>query len=303
MDLLGLIILGFAPGIFWLWQIYQRDKYVPVPPRLVVRAFAWGVAVSVPVVLVEGILIKLGGLRFGEGLEQGATTLVEAAYVSFIVAGLTEEFAKYLAVKRTVYSSPYFRQPLDGIIFSAAAALGFASIENVGYILIFGRSVILIRGPFSTLAHVLFSIVWGYSLGARKLGKLWPKAVGLSVVIAMVLHGLFDFFILAGPTYSPWALILFIGMIMFFFLILRDAQRESPYRDKIAAVQITCPDCAHRSGYGATFCTACGRLLTSAKFGALLLCGRCNSLVEGHHQFCTECGSRLNRKLASVQMH
>ena len=238
MNVLGFIMLGFAPGVFWLWLIYQRDKYIPAPVHLVVRTFLWGIAVSVPVVVVEGILARVAGFELGSVTE---LRLAEVAYTSFVVAGMTEELAKYLVVKRTVYDSPYFRQPLDGIIFSAAAALGFASIENVGYMLSSGLGVILIRGPFSTLAHVLFSVVWGYTLGVLKQGKARPYMATFSLLAAMALHGLFDFLLLADPAYGPWALVLFFATGMIFFLLLRSAQRQSPYRGKVAAVLVACP--------------------------------------------------------------
>ncbi|MDP6495767.1 MAG: PrsW family glutamic-type intramembrane protease, partial [Dehalococcoidia bacterium] len=98
MDVLALFMLGFAPGIFWLWLIYQRDGYIPAPPHLVVRTFLWGIAVAAPVVLVESILSALAGFE-GE-LEPGNTGVAQAAYVSFVVAGLTEELAKYLVVRK-----------------------------------------------------------------------------------------------------------------------------------------------------------------------------------------------------------
>lgn len=297
MNVLALLTLGFAPGIFWLWQIYQRDRYIPAPVHLVVRTFLWGIGISVPVVVVEAALVAVVGFEFGEEV---GSNLVQAAYVSFLVAGMTEELAKYLVVRRTVYNSLYFRQPLDGIIFSAAAALGFASIENVGYMFSFGAGVILVRGPFSTLAHVLFSVVWGHTLGVLKQGKVRPYMATLSLLAAMSLHGLFDFLLFAGPSYGPWALVVFFAMGMVFFLLLRSAQRQSPYRDKIAAVLLTCPNCKHQSGYGAGFCTACGHSLALAKSSNVYLCGHCNNVVENSHRFCTTCGSRLDRRLVSA---
>lgn len=297
MYFLGLITLGFAPGIFWLWLIYQRDRYIPAPVHLVVRTFLWGIAVSVPVVIVEVVLMQITGFQFSTDIEPN---LAEVAYVSFIVAGMTEELAKYLVIKKTIFDSPYFRQPLDGVIFSAAAALGFASIENVGYMVSFGPEVILVRGPVSTLAHVLFSMTFGYALGARKLGKLWPQVPGLALIAAMTLHGLFDYLLLADPSYSPWAVVLYLVLGFLFLLILRLAQRQSPYRGKVAAVEVTCANCAKRSGFGGIFCTACGSPLAPAKAGPLMVCGQCHGPVDSRHHFCTSCGSRLDRKLVAT---
>ncbi|MBI4299335.1 MAG: PrsW family intramembrane metalloprotease [Chloroflexi bacterium] len=302
MHLLGFLMLGFAPGIFWLWLIYQRDKYIPAPIHLVVRTFLWGIAVAFPVAIVEAVLIGIVGVDNKHLSMPGRSTLVEIAYISFIVAGGTEELAKYLVIKKTVFDSPYLRQPLDGIIFSAAAALGFASIENVLYIFSFRPAVILVRGPFSTLAHMLFSVTFGYALGARKMGKLWPQAPVLTLIAAMTLHGLFDYLLLSNPYYRPWALVLFLALAILFFPILRLAQRQSPYRGKVAAIWVSCANCTKQSGYGSTYCTACGFSLASAKSGTLMVCGQCHSPVGTSHHFCISCGSRLDRKLVSADV-
>ncbi|MBI2172475.1 MAG: PrsW family intramembrane metalloprotease [Chloroflexi bacterium] len=289
--------LGFAPGVFWLWLIYQRDRYIPAPPFLVVRTFLWGVAISLPVVIVEGLLEAAGGVTLGQGVPGDGSSLAGIAYTSFVVAGFTEEAAKFFVVHKTIFPSPYFRQPLDGVIFAAAGALGFASIENVFYMATFGPAVILVRGPFSTLAHVFFSVAWGYTLGLRKQRKGWPSLVALSVLSAMFLHGLFDFLLfLADPQYGVWAFALFIASGLVFLLIIMVSQRQSPYRHKVAATLVTCPRCASRIGFGAGFCTACGQSLALAKTGLQFLCGNCNALVEKRHHFCTTCGSRLERR-------
>lgn len=296
MNILALAMLGFAPGIFWLWLIYQRDRYIPAPLNLVVRTFLLGIAVAVPVSIVEAVLIALGGVDLEPQLDTAASP-AQAAYVAFVVAGVTEELAKYLVVRRTIFSSPYFRQPLDGIIFASAAALGFASIENVAYMFSYGPEVILVRGPFSTLAHVLFSATWGYSLGAHKRLMVGQHPVTLALLASMVLHGLFDFFLLADPDYWIWALVLFLGIGLLFTLIIKVAQHQSPYRNRVAAIIAICPACMNRTSYGAIFCPACGQSLVSAKRRAALSCSQCRCFVERSHSFCTACGSRLDRKL------
>ena len=58
-------------------------------------------------------------------------SLGETAYLAFIVAGFTEELFKFLVVRTTIYKSPYFDEPIDGLVYSSAAALGFASLENI----------------------------------------------------------------------------------------------------------------------------------------------------------------------------
>ncbi|MBI4311796.1 MAG: PrsW family intramembrane metalloprotease [Chloroflexi bacterium] len=297
MNVLAYFMLGFAPGVFWLWLIYQRDRYIPAPPFLVVRTFLWGVAASLPVVIVEGILQAAGGLALEEGIPDEPTDLASIAYVSFIVAGFTEEAAKYLVVRRTIYPSPYFRQPLDGIIFGAAAALGFASIENVFYMFRYGPAVILVRGPFSTLVHVFFSVAWGYALGRQKQGKGSGFLVTGSLLASMLLHGLFDFFLfLREPMFGAWAFLLFGATGGAFIWLIARARRESPFRSKVAQLTVACPSCGHAAGPAHSYCTACGASLARARSDGRFACSACGQPAPAGHRFCTSCGSRLERR-------
>ena len=66
--------------------------------------------------------------------------LAMAAGASFLVIAPIEEFAKLLAVWIAVYRTQDFREPIDGIIYSATAALGFACIENVIYLCLWARA-------------------------------------------------------------------------------------------------------------------------------------------------------------------
>ena len=84
MQFLGILVLAFSPGIFWLWLICQRDKFRPEPRALVIRTFLWGMAVSIPISILESIMYP------GEiDISQVSRLSLEAiAYISFIVAGV-----------------------------------------------------------------------------------------------------------------------------------------------------------------------------------------------------------------------
>lgn len=298
MQPLAIISLAFAPGLFWLWQIYSQDRYRPQPKGLVARTFILGAAAAIPISVVEGFLSPGPSL---ETILARPENLISLAYIAFIVAGLTEELGKYLVVRQTIYSSPYFDEPMSGLIYASAAALGFASLENLGYLFIFGPEVILIRGPISTLAHVFFSATWGFPLGWQKsrtrLGR-WLTLLGL--VASMALHGLFDFLLFTQSQYSLLAIPLFIIAGVAFLLLLRLAANLSPYRDKVAAVLIACPRCGQESGAGAAHCTACGSYLAPGGLTATGRCSRCAAPQSPQARFCTACDSRLDRKLVKA---
>ena len=314
LQLLLIPVLGLAPGIFWLWLIYKGDKYRPEPKRLVIRTFVLGMVAVIPVMLVEVLLMlpyifsHLEDLiDFGAGaLNQ--LTLGEMAYISFIIAGFTEELFKFLVVRTTIYKSSYFDEPLDGLVYSSAAALGFASLENIMYLFSYGWGLILVRAPITTVAHVVFSALWGYPLALNKLKRrnstllLWLGLVG-----AMVGHGLFDFLAMAqGDSYTTniplliGLIVLFAGMIVLFVFLLRRGQKTSPFKDKNAELLTLCPNCQSRTPYYAGFCAICGNKLAENRDASPTFCGKCGNELSNGTNFCTACGSRVIKKAGFI---
>jgi RsiW-degrading membrane proteinase PrsW (M82 family) len=178
------IVLAIAPGIFWLWYFYHRDKVKPEPLSWVVYVYLIGLAIVIPVGLTEGLI----------GL------FVPAFAIAVIVAPIIEEYSKYAVVRHTVYKSPEFDEPVDGIVYAAAAALGFATLENVLYV--FSSADItgaittgLFRSVISVPGHALFSIIWGDALGRAKFLPISQRrrVILTGLFTAMFFHGLFNF--------------------------------------------------------------------------------------------------------------
>jgi RsiW-degrading membrane proteinase PrsW (M82 family) len=220
LNILAVFLLAFAPCVFWLWLIYKGDRYRPEPKSLIIRIFFLGLVVSIPVAFIEVLLYP--------NASQAPASLPSAAYLAFVVAGFTEEAGKFLVVRWAIYRSPYFEEPLDGIEYSAAAALGFASLENVAYLISFGLEVILVRGYFKPGTRRC--VLWGYPMALGKLGIIRKGWVWLGLLAAIVAHGLFDFLFFIESGYTFFVIPLFIGMVVIFILMLRHANRISPYR-------------------------------------------------------------------------
>ena len=97
--------------------------------------------------------------------------------VTFLIVGVIEEVAKFLAVKTTAHGKIHSID--DAIEFSVSAALGFAFIENIIYFynIVSLRGVenilypFIFRSLFSTFAHVMFSGIFGYYYGLAYFAK------------------------------------------------------------------------------------------------------------------------------------
>ena len=57
---------------------------------------------------------------------------------------------------------------MDGIVYATAASLGFATIENILYVLDGGLAVGIVRAIASVPGHVVFACIWGFALGTAK---------------------------------------------------------------------------------------------------------------------------------------
>ena len=131
------------------------------------------------------------------------TTIVFTAWSAI------EEVMKYLAARFTVLRRREDDEPIDPVIYMVAVALGFAAAENALFMLsplsgsTFLQTVLTgnLRFVGATLLHVLSSSVIGVMLGLsfykRKTVKRFYAFFG--VILAIVLHSTFNFFILNTP--------------------------------------------------------------------------------------------------------
>ena len=216
------ILLGFAPGLYWLWYFYQRDKLEPEPKKLVLISYFLGI-------LAAGLVIFIH-MPFKWNY-----------FISAVIAApILEELAKFLMVWTYLYRNKNFSEPMDGIVYAAAVALGFASIENGLYLFRINQqakfllsNVILIRAFLSVPAHALFSGIWGYALGRYKFDKKKNRFVVLyGLLLAMLLHAAFNYVCLI-PVYSSFGLlILTAAMWMLMNKKILKAEKDSPYKKK-----------------------------------------------------------------------
>ena len=191
------LIIALIPGVLWMWYIYRRDKFEPEPVGKIILVFFGGFLAVIPVALIEV------GVSSLFGLSGDVDSLYEAVGSAWFVAGLVEEFAKFGVVLFAIYYTKEFDEPVDGIVYASAAALGFASLENFFYMSEAGTSVILIRGPLSTFGHVLFSSLWGYGLGRGKFHpKIAKKLCITGLLLAAGAHGLFNFLLMSPGIFS-----------------------------------------------------------------------------------------------------
>ena len=197
----GVVIAGVAalvPFVLVLLTIRWIDRWEPEPRPALVFAVLWGAGVAVAVALIFDL-----GVQIVLSVAGGAPNdLVQAV----VQAPLVEESAKGFGVLLLFWvNRRHFDGPVDGIVYAASVAAGFAFTENILY---FGRTLVesglgpefvftfVVRGIFSPFAHVLFTSCTGYAIGkAAERGGGAGAGLGayvLGLIPAAILHALWN---------------------------------------------------------------------------------------------------------------
>jgi RsiW-degrading membrane proteinase PrsW (M82 family) len=203
MDPWRAILLASAPALLFLYLFWKRDGNRE-PKVLVLKLFALGAAAAAPAYYLEGWLPGPGS----------------QLYDNFVRVGLVEELMKLLPFLLFIYRHPEFNEPMDGIVYAVAVALGFATVENALYATVYGGDVLVYRAFTSTLAHVAFTGLWGFAFGLHRR-RLPALAAGVA------LHGAYDLLLSPGAPHLLALVALLPALLFVLYLAVRSANRHA----------------------------------------------------------------------------
>ena len=189
-------VFALVPLAIVLLGVRFIDRWEPEPRSALAFAFLWGAGAAV-------LLALLVDYNVSEQIAAGGGATNQTILLQTVVqAPIVEEVAKGLGVLLIfIVGRRFFDGPVDGIVYAATVAAGFAFTENIQYFAIsiaeaggldgsvgeifFGRGIL---APFS---HVMFTSCTGLLIGlaARKgsiLLSIGAFLVGL--IPAILLH-------------------------------------------------------------------------------------------------------------------
>lgn len=207
-----LIILsaGIAPGLALLSYFYLKDEYGYEPFTLVFKTFLFGALLVFPLMFFQYVLTV-------EGVFQ--SQIIEA----FISSSLLEEFFKWFILFFTIYQHVAFDEPYDGIVYGAAVSLGFASAENIIYLISNGLELAFGRALLPVSSHALFGVIMGYYVGKGKFfDSEKRKSLICSLLIPFLLHGIYDYILI---TQTNWVMYMVPFMIFLWYFGLRKVKK------------------------------------------------------------------------------
>jgi RsiW-degrading membrane proteinase PrsW (M82 family) len=164
------IVLSFVPALCYAWIVYWLDRFEKEPARLLFGAFLWGALVA-----TAGAIIWTSVLQLSAEALTGDRALADFTGTT-LFAPVVEETLKGLAVTIIFLAFPEeFDSVLDGMVYGAITALGFAATENLLYLYFAGYG----DGGYLSLFVLFFLRVvlggWGHAVYTAFIG------VGLAV--------------------------------------------------------------------------------------------------------------------------
>ena len=189
-------IVAIIPASLYLYWIYRNDRFEPEPMWLVALAFGWGAASTLIALILNEIIIPLFAGWAG-------------------AAAFVEEPAKILGVFLIATATRLKKElndHLDGLIYGAAAGLGFGFVENILYIiggLAKGAYLIIAVRAVTIGMHMFCTGLIGWWIGYLKVN-------GLPVNLTNVLPALFFSMLI----HATWNTIAYLGLLGLIILIV-----------------------------------------------------------------------------------
>lgn len=202
---LKLLLLLLLPGLFWLY-FFAGDKGIfKSTGKSLIPVFLMGVFVCVPAFAIEVFCVIIGKL-----IENSLTAFI----TSFMIVAPLEEYLKSLAVDIAGYSRDDEHEIKQILAWYFAAAIGFASIENVLYYLVGGSKIFFYRVLITTLAHVGCSGIIAFFLASNQDKPVIGFLLGF--FLASMVHGGYDYCLNVYPV-TLWGWVPFFILIVCFF--------------------------------------------------------------------------------------
>lgn len=213
---------GILPALLWLWFWLKEDKLHPEPRKLIILTFLAGMAVVALALPLEQATYYL--------LNKAGLTLAWGGFLILFLWALAEEFSKYIAAKKVALNKREFDEPVDALIYLITAALGFAAMENIIFLVEIvndsgfatGFVVSSLRFAGATLIHVLSSATVGGAIAFCFFHKeKYHRNIFWGLVFATLLHALFNYFIIKSrgenifEIFLPFWLLIIVLLLVF----------------------------------------------------------------------------------------
>ena len=173
--------------LLWIYTCKNDTQREPMSQML--KALLYGMGIVVPVIFIEE---AISAVLFG-GTDP--ETIIGTTANAFLVAALPEEVMKLLALCLVLHKNPFFDEHYDGIVYAVCVSLGFATIENIGYVFkdpIDWVDVAIGRAFLAVPGHYAFAVLMGYYYSLWHFGDKSRKNLVCILLAPILAHGIYD---------------------------------------------------------------------------------------------------------------
>jgi len=230
--LLSILLSGVISRV-WVLYIRWIDIYEPERSKYLWITFILSCIIIWAVFPVTNTLNALGFVLNGEPLND--------FLYSFIGIGMVEEAVKIIPVLLMLKFSKQINEPIDFIVYASVSALGFAFIENILYLESTQLSSLSARLLYSSVAHMFFSSVIGYSLALTRIktNRSFVIQLGIGFVLAALAHGFYDFWLINEEFYLPvLTTFFFIGTLHIWVILKNNLLNHSNFYNPLIKLNL-----------------------------------------------------------------
>lgn len=217
-----LIISAVLPTILIFFYVNLKDKHKESLITLL-SLFFFGALSSLGVLAVSYIL----NITFPFLVKDiQSMNMIQLGIKTFVEIALIEELFKWLIVYFFGYKNREFDETYDIIIYSIVVSLGFATLENILYVLqdnTFKTAVF--RALTSVPGHVAFGTFMGYFLCISKIYRIKSNKKEINnllkaIIVPTILHGIYDFCVMSNLKSFLYFFVIYI-IVLFIIAFLR----------------------------------------------------------------------------------
>jgi RsiW-degrading membrane proteinase PrsW (M82 family) len=213
-------LAGLLPALVWLWFWLREDSKNPEPRSILAFTFMAGMVMIILAIPLEAFFSQIS----------------PSPIFRFTAWASVEEILKFGAVFIVALHTKAYDEPLDAIIYMICAALGFAALENTLFILNNSAPAVASMGSGILSAVFLTNLRF---IGANLLHIVASSAVGISlalsfnktkkekiiwviggIVVAIILHTLFNLFIMNGSSTDIFIVFSIVWLTMIGFALV-----------------------------------------------------------------------------------
>jgi len=209
------ILSAVIPTLLIIYYFDTSDKY-PEPWRYLIATFALGVATVIPIFIF--------GYFARDYIVNLSDPVFRAFSISLFLAAIPEELLKFAVVFFFCLRLKAFDEPMDGLVYGVTASLGFATFENIMYVMNGGILTSIARAITAVPSHAIDGAIMGYYLAQWKFsGKNKSYYLFMAIFGPILLHFTYDFILFLMDAYQNSEVVIgnlfltFIGFIIIQF--------------------------------------------------------------------------------------